>query len=145
MRPDAFPRTARSWAPSARRSRAAAAGVVAATIWGLQEPIDRRLFGCDYSDVEFLGKAVTRGRGSRAAGFGVHAVNGAIFGLAFNELRKRVPIAPRRLAIAAAVGEHMALYPLFYFIDRPLLTNPRAFAQQTWRHALFGFVLGRLA
>jgi hypothetical protein len=145
MRADAFPTTARSWTPSARRSRAAAAGFVAATICGLQEPIDRRLLGCDYSDVEFLGKAVTRGRGSRAAGFAVHAVNGAIFGLAFNELRKRVPIAPRRLAIAAAVGEHMALYPLFYFIDRPLLTSPCAFAQQTWRHALFGFVLGRLA
>jgi hypothetical protein len=27
----------------------------------------------------------------------------------------------------------------------PLLTNPRAFAQATWRHALFGSVLGRLA
>jgi hypothetical protein len=27
----------------------------------------------------------------------------------------------------------------------PLLTNPRAFAQATWRHALFGVALGMLA
>jgi hypothetical protein len=145
MRPDAFPRTARSWKPSARRSRAAAAGVLAATIWALQEPLDRRLFGCDHSDIELLGKAVTRGRRWRAAGFAVHAVNGAVFGLAFHELRERVPVSPRKLAVAAALAEHLALYPLFYFVDRPLLTSPRAFAQETWRHLLFGWVLGRLA
>lgn len=125
--------------------RAALAGAIAATVWGLQEPLDQRLFGCDYSDIAFLGKTVTRGRGSRAAGFAVHAVNGAVFGLAFDELRRHVPVGPRKLAIAAAVGEHTVLYPLFYFIDRPLLTNPRAFAQQTWRHVLFGWVLGRVA
>jgi hypothetical protein len=145
MRSDAFPKRARSWRPSAPRSRAAAAGVVAAVVWGLQEPIDQRVFRCDYSDIALLGKAVTRGRGWRAAGFAIHAVNGAIFGLAFHELRKRVRVDERKLAVAAALGEHVTLYPLFYFIDRPLLTNPRAFAQETWRHALFGYVLGRFA
>ena len=136
------------------RLRAAAAGAVAATVWGLQEPLDQRVFRCDYSDIAVLGKAVTRGRW-RLAGFAVHAVNGAIFGLALDELRRRVRVEPRRLAVAAAVGEHLTLYPLCYFIDRyhpargepgipPLLTNPRAFAQATWRHALFGLVLGRL-
>ena len=118
------------------------AGVAAATIWGLQEPLDQRVFRCGFSDIALLGKAVGRGR---AAGFAIHAVNGAIFGLAFDELRERVPIGPRKLAVAAALGEHLALYPLFYFIDRPLLKNPRAFAQETWRHLLFGLVLGRLA
>ena len=55
-----------------------------------------------------------------------------------------------------ALAEHVALYPLSYFIDRfhpargepgvpGLLKNPRAFAQATWRHTLFGIVLGRLA
>jgi hypothetical protein len=134
--------------------RAAAAGAVAATVWGLQEPLDQRVFRCDYSDIALLGKAVTRGRW-RLAGFAVHTVNGAIFGLALDELRRRVRVEPRRLAVAAAVGEHLTLYPLCYFIDRyhpargepgipPLLTNPRAFAQATWRHALFGLVVGRL-
>ena len=55
-----------------------------------------------------------------------------------------------------ALTEHVCLYPLCALIDRyhpargeagipPLLTNPRAFLQATWRHALFGVVLGRLA
>jgi hypothetical protein len=132
------------------------AGAVAATVWGLQEPLDQRLFRCDYSDIAVLGKAVTRGRGWRAAGFAIHAVNGAIFGLALHELRRRVRVDTRKLALGAAIGEHLALYPLCYFIDRhhpargepgipPLLSNPRAFAQATWRHTLFGLVLGRLA
>jgi hypothetical protein len=33
------------------RTRAAVAGAGAAIVWGLQEPLDRRLFGYDYSDV----------------------------------------------------------------------------------------------
>jgi hypothetical protein len=138
------------------RLRTATAGVIAATVWGLQEPLDQRVFRCDYSDVALLGKAVTRGPGWRAAGFAIHAVNGAIFGLVFDEARRRLRADPRKLAVAAAVGEHLTLYPLCYFIDRyhpargepgipPLFTNPRAFAQATWRHALFGWVLGRLA
>jgi hypothetical protein len=138
------------------RARAAAAGVVAAAAWGLQEPLDRRVLGCDYSDVALLGKLVTRGPRWRAAGFAVHAANGATFGLAFYELRRLLPINPRKLALGMALAEHATFYPLCYFVDRhhpargeegvpPLLTNPRAFAQATWRHALFGLLLGRLA
>ena len=137
------------------RTRSMAAGAVAATAWGLLEPLDRRLFRCDYSDVALLGKAVARRRW-RPVGFAVHAVNGAIFGLAFHELRRRTGAPPRRLALAAALAEHVGLYPLGYFVDRyhpargepgipPLLRNPRAFAQASVRHALFGLVLGRLA
>jgi hypothetical protein len=54
-----------------------------------------------------------------------------------------------------ALAEHLTLYPLGYFVDRyhpargeegipPLLANPWAFAQATFRHAVFGLVLGRL-
>jgi hypothetical protein len=138
------------------RLRSAAGGAVAAAVWALEEPLDQRLFRCDYSDVALLGKALTRGRGWRAAGFGLHLVNGALFGLAFHEARRRVPLGSRKLALAMALGEHATLYPLCYFVDRrhpahgtrgvpPLLTNQRAFAQATWRHVLFGAVLGRLA
>jgi hypothetical protein len=138
------------------RFRAAAAGAAAATVWGLLEPLDQRLLRCDYSDVAVLGKGVTRGRHWRLAGFTLHAVNGAVFGVFFDELRKRVRVSPRRLAVGLALAEHLSLYPLCYFIDRhhpargepgvpPLLENPRAFAQATWRHAVFGTVLGRLA
>jgi len=138
------------------RGRAAAAGGAAAALWGLLEPLDQRLLRCDYSDIAVLGKGVTRGRHWRLAGFALHAANGAVFGVVFDELRRRVRVSPRRLAVGLALAEHLSLYPLCYFIDRhhpargepgvpPLLENPRAFAQATWRHVVFGTVLGRLA
>lgn len=132
------------------------AGTLAATVWGLEEPLDRRLFRCDYSDIALLGKAVTRGRRWRAAGFAIHAANGAVFGLAFSEARRVFAVDGRKLALGMALAEHASLYPLCYFVDRhhpargeegipPLFTNPRAYAQATLRHALFGFLLGRIA
>jgi hypothetical protein len=138
------------------RVRAALAGAAAATAWGLLEPLDRRVFRSDYSDIALLGKLVTRGPGWRAAGFALHAANGAAFGLAFHELRVRTGAEPRRLALGLALAENFGLYPLSALVDRyhpargeegvpPLLTNPRALGQATARHALFGLVLGRLA
>jgi len=134
----------------------AAAGAVAATAWALLEPLDQRLFRCDYSDVALLGKAVTPGRGWRVAGFALHGLNGAVFGAAYGALRRRSRVPPRRLALGLALAEHLGLYPLTYFVDRhhpargdqgvpPLFGNGRAFAQATARHILFGLVLGRLA
>ena len=136
--------------------RPAAAGAVAATAWALLEPLDKRILRCDYSDVAVLGKAVTRGPGWPAVGLALHAFNGAVFGLAYDAARRRVAVEPRKLALAMALAEHVALYPLSYFVDRyhpargekgvpPLLTNARAFGQATVRHAVFGLVLGRLA
>jgi hypothetical protein len=121
------------------RVRAAAAGSLAAVVWGLQEPLDQRVFGCDYSDVLFLG------RGRRSLGFVVHAANGALFGIAFDAVRRRVEVDQRRLALALALGEHVALWPFISLVDCSLVTSPRAFAQATYRHALFGLFLGRLA
>jgi len=113
--------------------RAALAGAVAATVWGLQEPFDRRLFGCDYSDVKLVG------------GLGVHALNGALFGLAFDFIRKRTSVDQRRLAVGLALAEHTVLWPLLGFFEPEVVKKPRAFAQGIYRHALFGAVLGRLA
>ena len=132
------------------------AGATAATLWGLLEPLDQRLFRYDYSDIAVLGKALTRGPGWRAAGYAAHAVNGAIFGAAFYELASRLPVNPRRLAVGFALAEHVALFPLGGLVDRyhpargepgvpPIGRSGRAFAQATVRHAVFGVVLGRLA
>jgi hypothetical protein len=133
------------------RTRAAAAGAGSAVAWGLLEPLDRRLFRYGYSDIALLGKFVTQGRGWRAAGFAMHALNGAAFGLAYHELnrRRRVP------ALTLALVEHVALFPLSALVDRyhpargtaglPPILHPRAFGQATVRHALFGVLLGRLA
>jgi hypothetical protein len=138
------------------RLRAAGAGAAAATAWAALEPLDRRIFRCDYSDVALLGKAVTRGPAWRPLGLALHALNGAAFGIAYDVVRRRVRADPRRLAIALALAEHVCLYPLSHVVDRhhpargeagvpPLLRNPRAFAQATARHVLFGYLLGRLA
>jgi len=137
-------------------ARSMLAGGVAATAWALQEPLDQRVFRCGYSDVAILGKAVTRGRGWRPVGLAIHVANGAAFGLAFELVRRRTSVPPRRLAVGMALAEHLGLYPLGGLVDRyhpargergipPLLTNGRAFAQATWRHLVFGAVLGRLA
>jgi hypothetical protein len=125
-------------------------------VWALQEPVDQRIFRSGYSDVAVLGKAVTRGPHWRTAGLAIHALNGAVFGLSHYGVRRVVPVDSRKLALSMALVEHVALYPLCYLIDLhhpargepgvpPLLTNPRALAQASWRHALFGTVLGRLA
>ena len=126
-------------------------------MWAVQEPFDQRVLRCDYSDVAILGKALTRRPGWLPAGLALHVVNGALFGLAYHQARQLVPRTdPRRLALGMALVEHVALYPLCYLIDRHhpargepgiprLSTNPRAFAQATWRHAVFGLALGALA
>jgi hypothetical protein len=111
----------------------------AATVWGLLEPLDQRLFRCGYSDVELLG------RGHRNLGFFVHAANGAIFGIAFDAVRRRTSVDQRRLALTLALAEHVALWPLMALVDQRFAASPRAFAQSAARHALFGVLLGRLA
>jgi hypothetical protein len=114
--------------------RAALAGAIAATVWGLQEPLDRRVFRCDYSDVRLVG------------GLPVHALNGALFGLAFDAVRRRrVNVDQRRLAVTLAIAEHTVLWPLLGLVEPEVVKSPRAFAQGVYRHALFGYVLGRLA
>ena len=137
------------------RLRSAAAGAVAATVWGLAEPLDQRLLRCDYSDVAVLGKLVTRTSAWPVAGIAFHILNGALFGVAFDEVRRRTSLPPRRLALGLALAEHLALFPLSYLVDRThpargepgvgQLFNRRGFAQATARHALFGTVLGRIA
>ena len=139
-----------------RRFHPAVAGALAATAWALLEPLDRRLFRSDFSDVTLLGKAVTRGPLWRPLGFALHAANGALFGLAYGEAKRRLPVDGRRLALGMALAENFALWPFTYFVDRyhpargeaglpPLLTNRRAFAQEAARHAVFGVVLGRVS
>ena len=132
-----------------------AAGSVAALVWGALEPLDRRVFRHDYSDIAVLGKAFTRGSGWRPLGFAIHALNGAIFGAAYYEIAKRVARDPRRLALELALLEHVTLFSTGMLVDRhhpargepgvATLFSPQAFAQATARHALFGVVLGALA
>ena len=133
------------------RTRSAAAGACAAVVWAAAEPIDRKLLRNDYSDVALLGKAVTRSRVWPVIGLAMHAANGAVFGLAYHELRRRRQVS----AVGLAMVEHLALFPIGLAVDRhhpargerglESVFGARAFVQATWRHFLFGAVLGRLA
>jgi hypothetical protein len=137
-----------------RRSlRGALAGAIAAGVWAAQQPLDRRVFGSAYDDLELLGKAVTREREWPLVGAALHLQNGAAFGAAYALVRPFMLGPPALRGVAAGLAEHVALWPLGVLVDRyhpargelePLAGNRRALAQATWRHALFGLVLGML-
>jgi hypothetical protein len=128
----------------------ATAGAIAALVWAAVEPLDQRALRHDYSDVAVLGKAVTRSRAWPLAGLALHAANGALFGAAYERARWR-----GTSALTMALAEHSALFPLGAIVDRyhpargsrgvVAMWSKRAFAQATFRHALFGALLGRLA
>jgi hypothetical protein len=138
-----------------RTINGALAGAAAAGVWAAQQPLDKRVFGCGFDDVELLGKAVTRGPLWPLAGLALHLQNGAIFGAVYANLApgagRRVP-SPARGPLAA-LAEHVATWPGARFAMRvhparaelpAIAGSSRAFWQATWRHALFGFVLGEL-
>jgi hypothetical protein len=122
-------------------------------LWALQQPVDKRVFGSRYDDVELLGKMVTGAQTWRPVGLAMHAANGAAFGAVFALARMRVPGSPLAQAVAAAMAENFGFWPLGRLIDRfhparrelePLTRNRRALAQSTWRHLVFGVALGLL-
>jgi hypothetical protein len=137
----------------ARAARGALAGAVAAGVWAAQQPLDQRIFGVKYDDTELLGKAVTRGRAWPVFGLALHLANGAAFGAVYAGVSRRVPLPSWARGAAAGLGEHVVSWPLVVVTDRihpardelPTLgTSARAFAQATWRHLLFGVILGEL-
>ena len=136
-----------------RSLNGALAGAVAAGAWALQQPADKQVFGSGYDDVELLGKALTRGDAWPAVGAALHVANGAAFGAVYGQLRPFLPGPLIGRAVTMALIEHASLWPLGRLVDRyhparseltPLTGNSRAFAQATWRHLLFGLVLGEL-
>ena len=122
--------------------RGAAAGAAAATVWALQEPLDQRVFGVDYSDAELLAKPL---KASKTTGMVLHGVNGAVFGGVYAAVAPRVPGPGVAKGMAAGMAENLATWPLTRFLPRvKLWGNHAAFAQAVWRHLLFGAVLGAL-
>ena len=136
---------------SSAAARGAAAGAIAATMWAVQQPIDKRAFRSRYDDVELLGKLVTRRRWWPIAGLALHLGNGAVFGATYALVRSRLPPPAWARGLLMAQVENFGLWPLVRLTDRhhpardeliPLAGNRRALAQATWRHGLFGLVLG---
>jgi hypothetical protein len=138
---------------STRTLNGALAGGVAAIVWAFQQPLDKLMFSSRYDDVEVLGRAVRNGPGWYRAGLVLHAQNGALFGALYANVAPALPLAPALRGPAVALAELVATWPLAGLSDRfhpardtlpTLAGNRRAFAQATWRHLVFGFVLGKL-
>ncbi|MGN6188771.1 MAG: hypothetical protein ACTHOE_07725 [Conexibacter sp.] len=143
-----------------RMLRGALAGGVAAGVWALQQPLDKRVLRGGYDDAELLGRAfLPRAPRSRwyPLGLALHVQNGALFGAVYGGA-----IAPALAAGGVPAGirgplvaqvENFGLWPLGRLSDRfhpardslpKLGGNRRALAQATWRHLLFGVLLGEL-
>ena len=138
---------------STRTLNGALAGATAALAWAVQQPLDKLLFRSRYDDVELLGRAVRPGPGWYRAGLALHIQNGALFGAVYANVAPGLPLPPALRGPAAGLAEHLALWPLAGLADRfhpardqlPTLSGSRrAFAQATWRHLLFGYLLGEL-
>lgn len=136
-----------------RALNGAIAGGVAAAVWAAQQPLDKRVFAYDYDDVEFLGKLVTTSSTWPIVGVALHVQNGMTFGAAYAGIRPLLPGPPVLWGFVAAMAEHAATWPLGRVADRyhpargnltPVGASARSLAQATWRHALFGVVLGLL-
>jgi hypothetical protein len=137
-----------------RTLRGAACGAAAAGIWAAAQPLDKLVFSSAYDDVELLGRAVVRGeRGWYGAGLAIHLADGALFGAVYASVSPAIGVPVRLRGPLIALLEHLALWPLTALTDRfhparerlpTLIGNRAAFAQATWRHLLFGFVLGEL-
>jgi hypothetical protein len=139
-----------------RMLRGALAGAVAAGTWALQQPLDQRVFQVPYDDAVLLGRLALRERTPRAAasvGLVLHVANGAAAGALYARVAPRLPVPPALRGPLAALTEHLATWPGTAFLrlvhpapaELPRLWgSSRAFAQATWRHLLFGVVLGEL-
>jgi hypothetical protein len=127
-----------------RTLRGAVAGIAAAGVWAAQQPLDKRVFGSDYDDVTLLAGLVARGPAVYPVGLGIHLANAALFGALYANLPLDGP--PWLRGPLVALGEHLATWPALAIPALPVsISRPRrAFAQATWRHLLFGFVLGEL-
>jgi hypothetical protein len=137
----------------AKTIRGAIAGAVAAGVWAAQIPLDKRVFGSDFDDIELLGKGVTRSAAWPVAGWALHIQNGALFGAVYANLAPRLPLPSWARGPAAALTENFATWPLAALSDNlhparkqlpRIFASPRALAQSTWRHLLFGVVMGEL-
>ncbi len=136
-----------------RALRGAVSGAVAAAVWAFQQPLDKLLFGSGFDDVEFLGKAVARDENWYPIGLAMHMGNGAAFGALYASIAPSLPLPAAARGVAVALIEHTAAWPLGAISDRihpardelPTLSgNRRVFAQELWRHVLFGLILGEL-
>lgn len=131
--------------------RGVRAGIAAAAVWAVAEPLAQRAFRTPYSDLRLLGGGVTAGPLWRPIGLAMHLANGALFGA---QLERRGWRGWKRGLVVAEL-ENAALWPGMAIVDRlhrdrrsgawpPLFRSGRVFAYEATLHGLFGIVLGAL-
>jgi hypothetical protein len=125
-----------------RTLRGAVAGSAAAAVWLAQQPLDKHVFRSGYDDAELLGQLA--GGGGPAVGALLHLQNGALFGALYANVAPSLPVAPVLRGPLAGLAEHFATWPATALVSPGLARSGRAFLQSTWRHLLFGVVLGEL-
>src|SRR3954452_17067822 len=94
-----------------RPLRGPLAGPTAAAVWAAQQPLDQRVFGCDYDDVELLGRFVTNGRAAYPVGLAMHIANGALFWAAYANASRGLPVPSVLRGPLAGLAEHLATWP----------------------------------
>jgi hypothetical protein len=83
-------------------------------------------------------------------GLAIHVLNGAAFGALYANAARVLPVPAPLRGPLAGLAEHAATWPGMPLLLRLRSDLPaewgsgRALAQATWRHALFGTVLGEL-
>jgi hypothetical protein len=124
-----------------RTLRGALAGAAAAGVWLVQQPLDEKIFEWPHDDAELLARLTGT---DLTTGTLLHVANGAVFGALYARVAPALPVPVRLRGPVAGLLEHLATWPLTALVAPDLTSSPRAFAQSTWRHLLFGFVLGEL-
>src|SRR3954454_386629 len=94
-----------------RTLRGALAGATAAAVWAAQQPLDQRVFGCPYDDVELLGRFVTSGRAAYPVGVAMHVLTGAVSGAAYANVSRALPVPSVLRGPLAGMAEHLSTWP----------------------------------
>lgn len=132
----------------------AAAGLAGGVAYAATMAADIRLFHYNSDDYLLLGGALgLRSRSASLVGRGIHFLNSAILGVAFERLAYRqLPYAPAVNGAIFATVENAALYPGLFVLEglHPAINkgdltsykNWTAFAQSAVRHVAYGAVAG---
>lgn len=130
------------------------AGLAGGVAYAATMASDIRLFRYNSDDYLLLGGAVgLRPRSASAAGKGIHFLNSAILGVAFERLAYRqLPFAPAVNGVIFATIENATLYPGLFILedlhpsirkgDLASYRNWTAFMQSAVRHVAYGAVTG---
>lgn len=131
------------------------AGVASGAAYLAAQAIDIAATGNRIDDRVLAGALVPVGRtDARSVGTVMHGVNSVAFAAVFRLIGRDLLAGPMWLrGLVFALIETIALYPLSIFEPyHPAVRDgrlasyrtPVAFAQQVWRHVVFGIVLGIL-